>query len=95
MLSVWVALQVEGAVSVADRSPSIWDNWAATPGHVYHNETRTALAVWRQANLLRWNFVARGRARRTLEARPGRACLAVSVVSTRPVSEPHHSPQRA
>lgn len=35
------ALQIEGAVSVADRSPSIWDKWAAAPGHIYHNETRT------------------------------------------------------
>ena len=40
---MWVALQIEGAVSEAGRSPSIWDKWAATPGHIYHNETRAAL----------------------------------------------------
>ena len=40
MLKLWLTLQIEGAVSEAGRSPSIWDKWAAVPGHTYHNVTR-------------------------------------------------------
>ncbi|KAK9832087.1 hypothetical protein WJX81_005442 [Elliptochloris bilobata] len=33
------APQIEGAVSTDGRSQSVWDHWAASPGHIYHNET--------------------------------------------------------